>query len=297
MRINHKLQWARQNIRDHGLLGYIRWYARRKWQGRHALTAVLREVGVFGLPGWYYAHGDTTLPGWLVERRGNVVTLDHMTFDVGVPNLSRRQKTGMARGEYEREERAAVRQYLDPALPVIELGGFIGVVSCAINRRLDQPAQHVVVEANPDNLPVLEGNRARNHARFTILNRAIAYDVDTVLFHRAGLAGRVVPSATADTVEVATTTVQHIAADAGFERFALVADIEGNEVDLVQHEIDLLATRVPLIIMELHPAFTGRDRTDAITARLLDAGFKSVAQLPDAQAGLYVAVFRNQTFA
>ena len=38
--------------------------------------------------------------------------------------------------EYEKEEREAVKRFLDPGLPVIELGGSLGVVSCVINKKL-----------------------------------------------------------------------------------------------------------------------------------------------------------------
>src|SRR5438270_4743065 len=48
---------------------------------------------------------------------------------------------------YEVQELAAL-QYLDPALPVVELGGCMGVISCVANRRLRHPEDHVVVEAN-----------------------------------------------------------------------------------------------------------------------------------------------------
>ena len=39
-------------------------------------------------------------------------------------------------GTYEQAERSAIAKYLDPALPVIELGGCAGVVACITIRRL-----------------------------------------------------------------------------------------------------------------------------------------------------------------
>ena len=42
-------------------------------------------------------------------------------------------------------------------LPVVELGGSIGVVACVTNRLLKDRKAHLVVEANPLAIPHLEG--------------------------------------------------------------------------------------------------------------------------------------------
>ena len=83
-------------------------------------------------------------------------------------------------GRYERPERELLRTYIEPARPVIELGGGLGVIACLINRRLHDPERHVVVEANPSLLPVIDANRRRNDARFSIVHGAIAYGGTTV---------------------------------------------------------------------------------------------------------------------
>jgi hypothetical protein len=68
-------------------------------------------------------------------------------------------------------------------LPVIELGGALGVVACVTNKLLAQPSAHVVVEANPLAIPPLTVNKEANHCAFEIVNRAIAYGVDSVTFN------------------------------------------------------------------------------------------------------------------
>lgn len=49
---------------------------------------------------------------------------------------------------YELPGRVLAKRYLSPMATVLELGGCIGVVSCVINRVLQQPRRHVVVEGN-----------------------------------------------------------------------------------------------------------------------------------------------------
>src|SRR5580698_4591709 len=84
--------------------------------------------------------------------------------------------------KYEAAERQAVARYLRRDIPVVELGGSMGVVACVTNRLLKDPAAHVVVEANPLVIPQLELNRALNRCQFEIVNRAIAYEMETVTF-------------------------------------------------------------------------------------------------------------------
>jgi hypothetical protein len=79
-------------------------------------------------------------------------------------------------GIFERPEREAIRRFLDPGLPVVELGGCIGVVACVTNRKLRSPRQHVVVEANPAMIPFLKTNRDRNRSQFSILQGAVGYE-------------------------------------------------------------------------------------------------------------------------
>ena len=96
-------------------------------------------------------------------------------------------------GRYERPERELLRTYIEPARPVIELGGGLGVIASLINRRLHDPERHVVVEANPSLLPVIDANRRRNDARFSIVHGAIAYGGTTVwieIWHRLPLDDR-----------------------------------------------------------------------------------------------------------
>src|SRR5947209_8143485 len=115
------------------------------------------------------------LVGRLVELGGNRVTIEGLHFSVDNTLITRREKGLLDVGLHETGEIALARRYVVGGLPVVELGGGIGVVSCIVNRQLTRPTDHVVVEANADLVPTLEVNRRLNGAGFRIRNVALAY--------------------------------------------------------------------------------------------------------------------------
>ncbi len=118
--------------------------------------------------------------GKIVEIKGNVVLIDGCQFSVCSPEITTAFKRHFFFDNYEADERHALKHFLDPRLPVIELGGALGVIACLTNKRLNYPEKHVVVEANPGIIPLLKENRDRNNCQFTILNKAVAYGTDEV---------------------------------------------------------------------------------------------------------------------
>ena len=109
------------------------------------------------------------------------VNLDGCTFDLKrIPNTP--MKLALLRGEYEGFERRAVRNCVDPEQPVVELGGCIGVVACITNKILKNPESHIVVEANPDVVPLLEESRSCNQCKFEIIKAAITYGKNYATF-------------------------------------------------------------------------------------------------------------------
>jgi hypothetical protein len=75
-----------------------------------------------------------------VLAKGNKkqMSLDNCTFDLtGVANDSIRLE--LITNQYELPERHAVVRYLRRDLPVIELGGSMGVVACVTNKLLTDP--------------------------------------------------------------------------------------------------------------------------------------------------------------
>jgi FkbM family methyltransferase len=180
---------------------------------------------------------------------------------------------------YEAPERRAVARYVRRNLPVVELGGSMGVVACVTNKLLKDPTAHLVVEANPLAIPHLELNRKLNRCQFEIVNRAIAYGVASVTFRpSSSMAGN---SITADgdlpPVTVQTAQLRDLVRDRGFGRFNLVCDIEGLEYDLVCREMDVLKN-ADTIILETHARYIGEDKFRLMMTKLEELGFRVVEE-------------------
>jgi FkbM family methyltransferase len=218
------------------------------------------------------------LIGRLVEIGGNHVTVDGLTFALDNPLIRTREKSTVCLGLHEAPEVALVRTRLMAGLPVIELGGGIGIVSCNINRRLAHPRDHIVVEANLDLIPALETNRRLNRCEYQIRSAALAYgDPTTVLSIDSWVTSRVGGRGTRRAV-VATTTLAQLLRQSGFAQINLVVDIEGAEADLVEQEGTLLRERVRTLILETHPSVIGAERAAQIIVAIRSLGFAETAR-------------------
>lgn len=197
-------------------------------------------------------------------------------------------KVALIMDEYEAPERRAVARYIRRSLPVVELGGSMGVVACVTNRLLKNPAAHVVVEANPLVIPQLELNRSLNHCRFEIVNRAIAYEMESVTFRPDSnvCVSSIIAVGDQEPVTVETIELRDIVRDRGFTRFNLICDIEGLEYDLVCREMDVLKN-ADTIILETHARFIGEDKNHHMISELEQAGFRTVKEIG------YVVVLRQ----
>jgi FkbM family methyltransferase len=187
-------------------------------------------------------------------------------------------------GRYELPERRAIKRHLKRDLPVIELGGALGVVACITNKLLAHPTDHVVVEANPLAIRQLTLNKASNHCEFEIVNCALAYGVDSVTFcPTVDLASNSIESdgsgldSTEHSVTVPTIQLGRLVREHGFSRFSLVCDIEGKEYDLICHELEILK-KADVIILETHARLIGEDKNKSMISRLTDVGFRIAEQ-------------------
>ena len=159
----------------------------------------------------------------------------------------------LLRGKYESEEAALIAKHLPADLPVIELGGSLGVVSRLIRSRLAPGTRHLVVEANPDLIEACSRN---------------ALDIGSG-------AGRV--------VAVPAVTLKDLHQRIGSpSAFSLVADIEGAEFALFEKDAETLA-KAALAIVELHPkeyakACRSEGEMDGLIAA---AGFRVTERLAD----------------
>jgi FkbM family methyltransferase len=235
--------------------------------------------------GMWWRHGSRFELGKFVGRPSPFVRLDGCTFSLQSPVISSTVRDLLLSGQHEAPERALIRRHLDPSLPLVELGGAIGVVSCIANAMLHDASRHVVVEANPALLPVLEDNRRRNGRAFTVLHRAVGYGTDAVSFPVSTdilASSTLIP--TSVMIDVQTTSLAAILQARGFQQCTLVCDIEGAEIDLVREEAAVLRQSVAVLIMEVHDRIVGRDACDAMFRSLHDAGFELVERVWDTVA-------------
>jgi FkbM family methyltransferase len=215
----------------------------------------------------------------LWKGRKTEVRLNQCVFNLSrVTNSSIRIE--LITDKYESAERRAVVRYVRRDMPVVELGGSMGVVACVTNKLLKNPAGHVVVEANPLAIPQLELNRTLNGCQFEIVNRAIAYGTPSVTFSPSSdLAGSSITRAGDQApVTVDTVGLAELVRDRGFGRFNLVCDIEGLEYDLVCQEADVLK-KADLVILETHARYIGEEKFRMMLTRLDELGFRVVEQI------------------
>ena len=231
---------------------------------------------------WYFFHKNWPA-GKIIELMGNKGHLAGLTFDLNNPYIQTHLKSRFLFHTYEDGHDKMISRFLNPKLPVVEFGGCIGVVSCFTNRLLEDPQQHVVIEAQPFLIETLEKNRNQNGCSFEIINAAVAYGSEFVDFWinptsfignsiKAGKGGK--------TVKVAATSLKQIIDNYGFDRITLIADIEGAETELVDNELELMQRVVETLIIELHPreVDAGPVATNNLKANLAEAGFEEIFQ-------------------
>lgn len=189
---------------------------------------------------------------------------------------------------YERPERNAIEKYLDPSLPVIELGASLGVVTCTIRRKLDPQVPLISLEGNPDLLPQIHHNLARNQMQdnVTLHNLALAYGTDAVQFAIADqtAGSRIVDPQVASgrIVTVESITLSDLIAKHNIVEYTLVSDIEGGEWDMILQDSEALR-RCKTLVIELHDK--NKSSKEDLKAHITDdLGY----QLLDQQKNVYV---------
>src|SRR5664279_318989 len=219
---------------------------------------------------------DNWVIGKLVELSGNKITVQGITLAVDNPLVTTRHKSSLYFGIYEIAERELAQRYIDPSLPVVEIGGSIGGVSCTTNRLLVNPSDHVVVECNPLVVPTLRQNRDINRCKFSIEPFALAYGSDTISFNIAVdhfMLGRL-HGTDGKQVNVQTITLKRILEKYGFKTINLISDSEGSEVEMVENESELLRNHVKCLILETHEELRGREPIARTLSALNDLGFQ-----------------------
>jgi FkbM family methyltransferase len=191
-------------------------------------------------------------------------------------------------GMYESAEIRFVEQYIPRNLDVVELGASIGGVSSYLAQRLAPSTRLVCVEANPDIIPILEDNLARNAPGCDVrifagaisagASKTVTFELgESTLSSRLGDGGA---QADRPVRTVPALTLGELLEREGLGDYALVCDIEGAEAELFSNESAAFA-RCRAIVIELHEiVMLGRNWTidDLITLIETAAGIPLTAR-------------------
>ncbi len=217
-------------------------------------------------------------------RTGGRCVLDGEVFDLPA-RVPRDIRKALREGTYEAPERALIAAHLPAGVPVIELGGSIGVVSRFVGRKIGPAVRHLVVEANPA-LPDLcrEIARGESDRPVEVISAAVDYSGrSTIAFKRSSglLDSRVVAPGRPGAIEVPVVRLADLRARLGAPAaWSLVVDIEGAEYDLFSQPDAEFAGCV-FLVLEMHPdAFAERGATlDDFLALVAARGFRPVEQV------------------
>lgn len=178
---------------------------------------------------------------------------------------------------YEKQERRYLKQFLPKNATVLELGACLGVVSCITNRLLEHPERHVVVEANPNVVPIIEANKRRNQCGFHIEHCMVSSRAVNEFFIGKTILMSSNRRQSATKISVVGKTVADLEREHGMKFDALVMDIEGGELDFLRENRDKLK-ELNVIFMEVHPhpeILSQQDVAECLSI-LESAGFEKV---------------------
>lgn len=224
---------------------------------------------------------------WVERVADDVVTHDGLAFHLDAESVSVFTKGAIARRRHEREERSLVERHLPRETDVVELGGGVGYLTAFVADRV--AGEVVVVEANPDLIPVLERNRFANDLEYSVVNAAYTPTNDPIPFPvSSNYKFSSVYKPSERTTVVPGTSLANLVRTYDVDGCALIVDVEGAEVDLVREEGRVLNEVCDWLLIEFHPKITGREEAETAKRRLRTAGFDRV----DTRRG--VVLYRNR---
>jgi FkbM family methyltransferase len=198
-----------------------------------------------------------------------------MVFAIPKEHTTRSMRGKFFADTYELPERTLAKRHLPGSSRVLELGGCIGVLSCLINRLLDRPTCHVVVEANPSLVPTLEHNGTINRAAFKIESCVVSRRAPARLVIHRNMDSSYVDG---DGIPVVTKTLEALEAAHEMEFDAIVMDIEGGEASFIEDHPGKLR-QLSFLMIEFHPDSLGEATVDRLRGLLRDAGLRKIDQM------------------
>lgn len=196
----------------------------------------------------------------------------------------------IANDSYEAAERDLIKTHMRSDLPVIELGGCLGLVSVFISDHLDIEVDHIIVEANPALIDACRKNATteRRRPQTDIIHNAIAYDAAHVQFHASSNAhsSRLGDADRPGNIRVPACTLSNVVGKLTSESdYTLVCDIEGAEFDMFAKDQTALQS-CALALVEVHPdVFESQGRTlKQFLEHVRDAGFRQIDRVDNVYA-------------
>lgn len=258
-------------------------FLKRGWEilNRHGPVALASRSLTFVIDlikdGYYGQLAKQNSP---IDYHGVSLPLDMPIFD---NHIRRAFVTGL----YEAEEVELIDEYVTGQYDLIDLGASTGFSTVYALNRLDEKSRTVAVEANPEMIDVVRTVRELNDANLSIEHAAYQPSRSEVTFH---VHGKTVSGSTKEQGEreitVPAVSLTDLLSKYGIRDFVCLADIEGGEIDLFRHDMDILEDRCALVVVELH-------EIDGIAAESVQLLTDSAFELVDNVGDVYV--YRNES--
>jgi len=202
------------------------------------------------------------------------------------PMINAGAKVQLYNQDWEKEEIYAVDEYFNQPLDFIDLGSCTGFMTVCTLNKLDDDVTAVAVEANPNLIPVIARTRSLNDTDFEIVDAAYHTKKDQVNFNiHTKIESSSIQRKSEETVSVSTTNIRSLIQQFELDTPAIIADIEGAEVEMICNEIATLEEYCPLLIIEMHEDYA--DNIDKAFAELDDSIFQKVDSEGD------IKIFKN----
>jgi FkbM family methyltransferase len=221
--------------------------------------------------------------GFVFDLTGAIYSVDRCRFEIPVHLTDRNYRSAFLLGEYQAGERKLVRRFLRADDRVIELGGGIGVLSCLVNSQLIWRTHHLVVEANPELIPLLRHHRELNRACFQIEECAVSADPEVTFgVHRLMTHSGIFAQGCTRQIRVRGRSLAHLHSSHGPFNVLLI-DVAGSELEILKNSSDLL-WEYRLVIIELHQDTLGVEGLNECRGILISVGLECSAVFQSVEA-------------
>lgn len=190
--------------------------------------------------------------------------------------LSEPVKRSIYRRMYERAEISILKRTLEKNDRVLELGSCMGFLGIYVSKQVGSE-NAVLVEANPDMIPLLEANLANNGVSPKVINAMVGAsdeaDADFYVMPDVWSSSAI----NKDAQKSRAIRIESISLATLLGRTRptyLIVDIEGAEKDILDACV-LKNSTVQKICAELHPKYIGNQATSRLIRDIEDAGFQT----------------------